>query len=122
MNLSSPRKSEGKKSLKSSVQIFSLLLISSILFSCATPAVKTTTLIPARFHEATKLKEVAVLPFDGQTGREFAAEIEGTIASINVDNKQYFTLIKGGSSRQIRHHSSIILQYALKQGEIWRRP
>ena len=94
MNPSSPRKSEGKKNLKLSLQISSLVLISSMLFSCAAPAVKTTTLIPARFHEATKLKEVAVLPFDGHTGREFAAEIEGVIASINVDNKQYFTLIE----------------------------
>jgi tetratricopeptide (TPR) repeat protein len=101
MNLSSPRKSEGKKSLKSSVQIFSLVLISSMLFSCATPAVKTTSLIPARFHEATKLKEVAVLPFDGHNGREFAAEIEGAIGSINVDNKRYFTLIERARIEEI---------------------
>jgi len=63
------------------------------LFACAAPAVKTTTLVPARYHEATKLKEVAVLPFDGPTGREFAAEIEGDLASINIDDKQFFTLI-----------------------------
>ena len=94
MNLSCPGKSEGKKNLKLSLQISSLVLISSMLFSCAAPAVKTTTLIPARFHEATKLREVAVLPFDGHYGREFAAEIEGVIGSINVDNKQYFTLIE----------------------------
>jgi len=73
--------------------LFINLVLSFILFSCAPPAIKTTTLVPARFHEATKLKEIAVLPFDGPGGRDFAAEIEGTLASVNIDDKQYFTLV-----------------------------
>lgn len=64
-----------------------------VLSACAAPAIKTTGLVPAKFHEATKIKEVAVLPFDGPRGREFAAEIEGVLTSITVDDKQYFTLI-----------------------------
>lgn len=92
MNLSC-RNSEGRKGQGLSFQISFSVLISVILFACAAPAVKTTALIPAKFHEATKLKEVAVLPFDGQTGSEFAAEIEAAITSVNVDNKQYFNLI-----------------------------
>ena len=55
---------------------------------------KSSRLLPTNLEVIPKLKEVAVLPFDGQVGREFAAEIEGTIAGINVDNKQYFTLIE----------------------------
>jgi len=73
--------------------ILSAILMAINLSACAAPAVKTTALVPAKFHEATKLKEVAVLPFDGPNGREFASEIEGTIASVNIDNRQYFTLI-----------------------------
>ena len=65
-----------------------------VLSACAAPVVKTTALVPAKFHEATKLKEIAVLPFDGPGGKEFAAEIEGTLASINIDDQQYFTLIE----------------------------
>jgi hypothetical protein len=71
----------------------SLMVTVILLSSCAAPSIRTTALVPARFHEATKIREVAVLPFDGHTGREFSAEIEGTITSIHIDNKQYFTLI-----------------------------
>ena len=73
--------------------ILSVILLALSLFACAAPAVKTTTMVPAKFHEATKLKEVAVLPFEGPNGREFAAEIEGAIASVNIDTRQYYTLI-----------------------------
>ena len=68
-------------------------LVCLALISCAPPAVKTTALVPAKFHEATKLTTVAVLPFDGPGGREFSNEIEGALAAVNVDDKQYFTLI-----------------------------
>ena len=50
-------------------------------------------LVPAKYHEASRLREVAVLPFDGKGGQGFAAEIEGTIASINIGDKQYFNLV-----------------------------
>lgn len=69
------------------------LLLLILLVSCSAPAVKTTVLMPARFHEATTLKEVAVLPFDGQGGNEFAAEIESILMSVNIGDKQYFTLV-----------------------------
>jgi len=69
------------------------VLFGLLLISCAPPAVKTNALVPARFHEATTLREVAVLPFDGPGGKEFAAEIEGVLASVNIDDKQYFTMI-----------------------------
>jgi len=65
----------------------------AVVFACAPPAIKTTSLVPAKFHEAAQLKEVAVLPFDGTGGESFAAEIEGTLTSINIGDKQYFTVI-----------------------------
>lgn len=73
-----------------------ILLVLSVLFlfgGCAT-TIKTTALVPARYHQAAILKEVAVLPFDGAGGREFTSEIEGTLGSINIGDKQYFTLIE----------------------------
>ena len=77
------------------VRTVRLFLLSFVVLaaSCAPPAVKTTMLVPARHHEASRLREVAVLPFDGKGGQEFAAEIEGTIASINIGDKQYFNLV-----------------------------
>ncbi|MDP3049419.1 MAG: CsgG/HfaB family protein [Thermodesulfovibrionales bacterium] len=73
------------------LSILALLLLASV--ACAPPAVKTTALMPARFHDAAKVREVAVLPFDGRGGAEFAAEIEGMLAGVNIGDKQYFTLI-----------------------------
>jgi tetratricopeptide (TPR) repeat protein len=75
-----------KKFLLSAVALF-------IAASCAPPAVKTTVLAPAKYHDAAKLREVAVLPFDGLGGAGFASEIEGLIAGVNIGDKQYFTLV-----------------------------
>ncbi len=63
------------------------------LSACATPAINTIALVPAKSTEAAKLKQVAVLPFEGQDGKKFASEIEGVLASINIGDKQYFTLV-----------------------------
>jgi hypothetical protein len=76
----------------------SFYLIVFILFGiclfpgCATK-IKVNMLQPAQYHEASLTKAVAVLPFGGLGGREFAAEIEGVLAGIGIDDKQYFTLV-----------------------------
>lgn len=64
-----------------------------LLFSCSPPAVRTSMLMPAQYHEASQLKDVAVLPFEGRGGKEFSAEIEATLSNIHVGEKQYFNLI-----------------------------
>lgn len=64
-----------------------------ILASCAPPSIKTTSLVPGRFHEAATLKTIAVLPFEGTNGDKFSAEIEAILASINIYDKQYFSLV-----------------------------
>jgi len=79
--------------MRKSLYLVLLLLFLLLLNACAT-SIKTTALVPARYHEAAVLKEVAVLPFDGRGGVEFATEIEGTLGSINIGDKQYFTLVE----------------------------
>lgn len=74
-------------------RILPIFIFTALMISCAPPAVKTTVLAPARFHEASRLKEVTVLPFDGRYGREFAAELEGVLAGVNIADKQYFTIV-----------------------------
>jgi tetratricopeptide (TPR) repeat protein len=63
---------------------------------CATK-IKVNMLQPAQYHEASLTKAVAVLPFSGPGGQEFAAEIEGVLAGIGIDDKQYFTLVDRAS-------------------------
>ncbi len=69
--------------------LFVVLLMSA---GCATK-IKVNMLQPAKYHKASMTKRVAVLPFSGPGGQEFAAEIEGVLANIYVDDKQYFTLV-----------------------------
>lgn len=51
--------------------LFLMLLISLTLLNACATSIKTTALVPARYHEAAVLKEVAVLPFDGRYKRIF---------------------------------------------------
>lgn len=67
-----------------------------VVWGCATK-VKVNMLQPAQYHEASLTKTVAVLPFSGPGGQEFAAEIEGILAGIGIDDKQYFTLVDRAS-------------------------
>lgn len=69
------------------------LLICFLLFACAAPKVKTTSLVPAYYNDAAKLKKIAVLPFEGPGGRAFATELEGTLGGIRVGGNQFFVLV-----------------------------
>jgi len=70
-----------------------VIISSAVIASCAAPTMRLTVLAPAEYSAASKLQEVAVLPFDGKEGKEFATELEGVLASINIGNKQYFALV-----------------------------
>jgi hypothetical protein len=69
-----------------------LLFVVLLSTGCATK-IKVNMLKPAVYHEASLTKTVAVLPFSGPGGSEFAAEMEGVLGSINIDDKPYFTLV-----------------------------
>jgi tetratricopeptide (TPR) repeat protein len=72
--------------------VWALLLLVFLATGCATK-IKVNMLKPAQFHQASLTKTVAVLPFSGPNGSEFAAELEGVLGSINIDDKPYFTLV-----------------------------
>jgi tetratricopeptide (TPR) repeat protein len=76
------------------------IILLTLLTGCATK-IKINMLQPAEYHQASLTKTVAVLPFTGPGGQEFAAEIEGALASKNIDDKQYFTLVDRASIDKI---------------------
>jgi len=78
---------------------FNLIIVFCLisLFSGCAPKIKINMLQPAQYHEASLTKAVAVLPFSGPEGKEFAAELEGVLASIGIDDKRYFTLVDRAS-------------------------
>jgi len=77
--------------------IFCILGLGLLAFSGCATKIKVNMLQPAQYHEASLTKAVAVLPFSGPEGREFAAELESVLASIGIDDKQYFTLVDRAS-------------------------
>ncbi len=59
---------------------------------CATQ-IRVNMLQPAEYHEASLTKTVAVMPFAGPDGQAVAAEFEAVLGGINIDEKQYFTVV-----------------------------
>lgn len=87
-----------KNSTKAKTGRTLLLLVCLLVWTgCAPVTIKTTVLEPGRFDQAAYLKKVAVVPFDGPQGKEFASELEGTLASINVNEKPYFEVVDRAS-------------------------
>jgi tetratricopeptide (TPR) repeat protein len=77
-----------------------IILFTIVTAGCATK-VRINMLQPAEYHQASLTKTVAVLPFTGPGGEEFAAEIEGALVSKSIDDKQYFTLVDRASIDKI---------------------
>ncbi len=74
----------------------SICILALLLTSCATrsPQISTMTTLPAKYGEVTKLRRIAVLPFEGPQGREIASEIESQLVSARFDETPYFTVIE----------------------------
>lgn len=70
-----------------------LLLLIAVFFSGCASSVKINMLKPAEHHQATLAKTIAVLPFSGPQGAEFAAELEGILGGISIDDRPFFTLV-----------------------------
>ena len=54
------------------------------------PKITVVALIPAQASEAGRLREVAVLPFEGTGGKEMAGSVEAVLTGIRLDDTQYF--------------------------------
>ncbi len=84
------RTSESSSVTKIAALLFSLQL----LLACAAPTkIDTSVVLPARFHEATTIRDIAVLPFAGPDGAAFTAEIEEVLATVRIDERPYFKLV-----------------------------
>ena len=89
-------KKTGKKSILSRVKMLAMFMVLLIPVGCATK-IPINMLQPAEFHQASLTKTVAVVPFNGSGGTEFAAELEGLLVSIDLNGKPYFTLVDRAS-------------------------
>lgn len=69
--------------------LMALVVFSFLLLSCA-PTIPVTMKLPARYEQASLIKEVAVLPFKGRGGAEFSHELEALLTSIEIKGNPYF--------------------------------
>lgn len=76
---------------------FCVLALGFLFLSGCATKVRINMLQPAQYHEASLTKAVAVLPFSGPGGYEFAAELESVLSGIGIDDRQYFTLVDRAS-------------------------
>jgi len=67
-----------------------------ITTGCAT-TIKTNVLMPGRVDQAAQFKSVAVMPLDGPDGKTFTSVMESTLASVIINDKQYFQIVDRGS-------------------------
>lgn len=70
-----------------------VVLTSLLLAGCSPQSVTITSLEPARAHEVTQLRRLAVMPFRGDAGGVATAAVEQALASVSVGQQRYFTLV-----------------------------
>ena len=78
-----------------------LLFCTATLTACSAPRVRSTTLVPSSYHDAARLKHLAVLTVDGKGGNALTAEIEAALAAVEADGRPYFTLFERNSLDRI---------------------
>jgi len=102
------------KSKKLTTSLAVIAVVMALSSGCA-QTVKTKMLLPAKCHEAAKLRKVAVLPFDGRGGNQVRADIEALLVGIVVKNEPYFKVIERAAINRIVKEQSFQLSGAVDE-------
>lgn len=70
-----------------------VLCLAFALSACAAPALKKDVLRPAQAGEVARLTRLTVKPFEGDHDGRVRAAVESALASIQVGDRPYFTLV-----------------------------
>lgn len=106
---------------KSGVCILPYLFVSVLWFlvllfnGCAAPKIKTTMLVPAKAHEAGKLRRIAVVPFAGSGGNQLSTELEALLVNIRICDEHYFEVIERASLENIMREQKLHLTGAVEE-------
>jgi len=96
-----------------------LVLVGGILalgvVSCAAPKVKTTMLLPAKSHEVSKIKRIAVMPFSGREGEQVSRDIEALLVRTRVQDTPYFTVIERAALQKVMQEQALHLTGAIDE-------
>ncbi|WP_018997785.1 tetratricopeptide repeat protein [Hirschia maritima] len=86
-----------------------------VLSNCASPGLEYTVSEPAFNTEAAKLREVAVMEFDGFHGHAFTASLDGMLRHAVFEGYPWFTVASAYSSGRNNHAGSV--GHAVRVGE-----
>jgi len=101
-----------------------LLSFATLLAGCAAPKITMCKLIPGTVSEAARMKKIAVLPFDGSYGPEFAAELESSLANIRVKDSLFYDVVsrtaldKVMSEQNLSHSGLVDTRSAVRVGKM----
>lgn len=71
------------------------LVAAAFLTSCAAPPSATVeVLVAAESSKATKVKRIAVLPFDGDQNRTLTSDIESLLTNVKVGDQPFFLVVE----------------------------
>ncbi len=74
---------------------------------CGNPKITSQVLLPAKSHEASQIKRVAVLPFSGTS--DMSSEVEAVLVNTRVSGQPYFTVVERTALNKIMTEQAISL-------------
>ncbi|MBN1828513.1 MAG: hypothetical protein JW884_05120 [Deltaproteobacteria bacterium] len=89
-----------------------IILMAFTITGCATK-IKVNMLKPAKYHRASLVKRIAVVPFNGAGGSEFSSEIEGILADVRIGSDSYFTLVERSAIDKVMNELQLSLSGAI---------
>jgi curli biogenesis system outer membrane secretion channel CsgG len=83
------------------------------LVSCGPPKITSNVLLPAKSHEASQIKRVAVLPFSGTP--DIRHEVETMLVNTRVQGQSYFTVVERAELDKITAQQAMSLSGAVDE-------
>jgi curli biogenesis system outer membrane secretion channel CsgG len=83
------------------------------LIGCGTPKVTSQVLLPAKSHEASQVKRVAILPFSGAS--DISNEVEAMLVNTRVQGQLYFTVVERTALNKVMKEQAIALSGAVDE-------
>src|SRR5437868_6155663 len=88
-------------------------LLAFALVSCGPPKITSQVLLPAKSHEASQIKRVAVLPFSGT--RDISSEVAAMLGNTRVQGQPYFTVYERADLNKVMTEHAISLSGAVDE-------
>lgn len=97
------------------ISTFITILATMILTSGCAHKINTVMLCPAKAHEATELRRIAVSDFSGRGGNQVSSDIEALLVGVRMDGDPYFNVIERTRLKKIMKEQRLHLTGAVDE-------